>query len=147
MDSAQGLPNFFLARIWSIPSVYFFTCKLCIGDHESWTLVIGTYMRRMITLNVLIWSSKAWLNFVFILIWTFISIFFCPDFLAMQGITICNSIYDDHTKAGIEPQGNVMTLMTILKFVLSSSTDNGFDQFPARSESIGLSPRSLCCSY
>ena len=76
-------------------------------------------------------------------------------FLAMSGKIIYNldymiTIYSNshnHSRTGIDPLGNVLILLTILKFVLSSSTDNGFDQFPARSESIGLSPRSLCCSY
>ena len=76
-------------------------------------------------------------------------------FLAMSGKIIYNidymiTIYSNshnHSRTGIDPQGNVLIFLTILKFVLSSSTDNGFDQFPARSESIGLSPRSLCCQY
>ena len=61
---SPGVAKLFLARIWSIPSVFFFTCKLCLGDHESWALVNGNHMRQMITLNVPLRSLKAWLDFV-----------------------------------------------------------------------------------
>ena len=78
---SPGVAKLFLARIWGIPLVFFFICKLCMGEHENWTLVIGNHMGQMITRNVPLWSSKCFIRlcFVLILIWTFISIFFCPD--------------------------------------------------------------------